>query len=51
MKFSNILISKKQFLCNKKPYCTLVPCIASGQYKNSKIEPYVIHIYIIYIFQ
>ena len=25
MKFSNILISKKQFLCNKKPYCTLVP--------------------------
>jgi hypothetical protein len=23
--FSNILISKKQFLCNKKPYCTLVP--------------------------
>jgi hypothetical protein len=20
------LISKKQFLCNKKPYCTLVPC-------------------------
>jgi hypothetical protein len=25
MKFSNILISKKQFLCNKKPYCTLMP--------------------------
>ena len=25
MKFSNILISKKQFLCNKKTYCTLVP--------------------------
>ena len=25
MKFSNIMISKKQFLCNKKPYCTLVP--------------------------
>jgi hypothetical protein len=25
LKFSNILISKKQFLCNKKPYCTLVP--------------------------
>jgi hypothetical protein len=25
MKFSDILISKKQFLCNKKPYCTLVP--------------------------
>ena len=25
IKFSNILISKKQFLCNKKPYCTLVP--------------------------
>ena len=24
MKFSNILISKKQFLCNKKSYCTLV---------------------------
>jgi hypothetical protein len=22
--FSNILISKKQFLCNKKSYCTLV---------------------------
>jgi hypothetical protein len=22
--FSNILISKKQFLCNKIPYCTLV---------------------------
>ena len=22
--FSNILISKKQFLCNKKAYCTLV---------------------------
>ena len=25
MRFSNILISKKQFLCNKKPYRTLVP--------------------------
>jgi hypothetical protein len=25
MKFSNILISKKQFLCNEKPYCTLMP--------------------------
>ena len=23
--FSNILISKKQFLCNKKTYCVLVP--------------------------
>ena len=75
MKFSNILISKKQFLCNKNHialswhvisfidfarecnmiiYCTEmifanqyvrkwnVTCIASGQYKNSKIEPYVI---------
>jgi hypothetical protein len=25
MKFSSLLISKTQFLCNKKPYCTLVP--------------------------
>jgi hypothetical protein len=48
MKFSNILISKKQFLCNTKPYCTLVPrnfihwFCTRVQYDYLLQEPYVI---------
>jgi hypothetical protein len=40
MKFSNILISKKQFLCNKKPYKKFQKF--HSFHKKSEIEPYVI---------